>query len=129
MNYITNGNDNLFTSAKFLLDKLYYSFPRSKSMVFVFWNELDHMLKLFDMSNIKTITGESSIVLSMYDMFAESASGGVSNELGTVTKFPTSAASRISYDKQIAEYDYKTNKFKYDNINPLQSHTYMNARF
>ena len=40
MNYITNGNDNLFTASKFLLDKLYYGSPRAESMVFVFWNEL-----------------------------------------------------------------------------------------
>ena len=44
INYITNGNDNLFTASKFLLDKLYYGFPRARSMVFVFWNELTKKL-------------------------------------------------------------------------------------
>jgi hypothetical protein len=44
MNYITNGNDNLFTVSKFLLDKLYYGVPRAESMVFIFWNEIKKRL-------------------------------------------------------------------------------------
>lgn len=44
--------------------------------------------------------------------------GGVSNELGTVTKFPTSAVLGIGYKRQVAAYDYSTNKFQYDNIKP-----------
>ena len=52
----------------------------------------------------------------MFDAFTESASGGVSNELGTVTKFPSSAVAITDSSSQMAIYDYKTNKFSYDNI-------------
>jgi hypothetical protein len=45
-------------------------------------------------------------------------SGGVHNELGVVTKFPTSAVLSIGYKRQIATYDYDKNKFNYDNIKP-----------
>lgn len=57
INYITNGNDNLFTASKFLLDKLYYGTPRAESMVFIFWNEIEKKLQLFDAANRKSITG------------------------------------------------------------------------
>lgn len=129
MNYITNGNDNLFTSAKFLLDKLYYRFPRSEAMVFVFWDELEHALRLFDMSNPDTVVGESKLVLGMYDQFLEQANGGVRNELGTVTRFPTSRQAAIDYDNQIATYDYGTNKLGYDSFSAEQARQYVNARF
>ena len=129
MNYITNGNDNVFTSMKFLLDKLYYTFPRSESMVFILWDELSHQLRLFDMSNQKTLTGRSQIILSMFDAFTESASGGVSNELGTVTKFPSSAVAITDSSSQMAIYDYKTNKFSYDNIKQSQHRQYINNHF
>lgn len=129
MNYITNGNDNLFTVSKFLLDKLYYNFPRAQSMVFIFWNELKNKLQLFDVANKKSITGQTGVVLSMFATQAESMSGGVQNELGVVTKFPTSASLNIGYKKQIAIYDYSKNKFNYDNINPESSYQYMNEHF
>lgn len=129
MNYITNGNDNLFTASKFLLDKLYYGFPRSRSMAFVFWDERDKKLRLFDMANADTVTGRTPIMIGMYDSMAESATGGVSNEFGTVTKFPTSVTTKAQYQKQIASYDYSRNKFDYDNISQAQQRLYMNARF
>lgn len=118
INYITNGNDNLFTASKFLLDKLYYQFPRAKSMVFVFWNELTKKLQLFDAANKDSITGQTGVVISMFSTQAETMSGGVQNELGTVTKFPTSAVLGVGYARQIATYDYDMNRFKYDNITP-----------
>lgn len=66
IDYITNGNDNLFTASKFLLDKLYYGFPRAESMVFVFWNELTKKLQLFDAARRKSITGQTGIAISMF---------------------------------------------------------------
>lgn len=129
LNYITNGNDNLFTAAKYLFDKLYYGFPRSSSMVFVFWNELTKKLQLFDIANRKSITGNTFITLSMFNAEGEAMSGGVFNELGTVTKFPTSASVGIGYNRQIVRYDYSRNAFDYDNINPGQAYMYMNERF
>jgi len=77
MKYITNGNDNLFTASKFLLDKLYYGYPRAKSMVFVFWNEIKKRLQLFDVANRKTITGQSGLQLSMFAGRGEAMAGGV----------------------------------------------------
>ena len=129
IDYITNGNDNLFTASKFLLDKLYYGSPRAESMVFVFWNELTKKLQLFDAACKKSVTGQTGIALSMFAAQAEMMAGGVSNELGTVTKFPTSAVLGIGYKRQIAVYDYQTNKFQYDNIKPEQAYRYMNERF
>ena len=52
--------------------------------------------------------------------------GGVQNELGTVTKFPTSAVLGVGYRRQIATYDYARNKFGYDNIDPGNAYMYMN---
>lgn len=118
MKYITNGNDNLFTAAKFLLDKLYYGYPRARSMVFVFWNELTRKLQLFDAANKDSAMGKTGITLSMFVAQAEAMAGGVQNELGTVTKFPTSQMLGIGYRRQIATYDYDRNKFDYDNIRP-----------
>jgi len=129
LNYITNGNDNLFTASKYLLDKMYYGFPRSSSMVFVFWNELENRLQLFDIANRKSITGNTSITLSMFNSQGESMSGGVHNELGTITKFPTSASVGIGYNRQIAKFDYSRNRFDYDRIKPEQAYMYMNERF
>lgn len=129
VNYITNGNDNLFTASKFLLDKLYYGFPRAESMVFVFWNELLKKLQLFDAASRKSITGQTGIAISMFAAQAESMAGGVQNELGTVTKFPTSAVLGVGYKRQIASYDYSKNKFEYDNIKPEHAYQYMNERF
>ena len=54
----------------------------------------------------------------MFAAQAESMAGGVQNELGTVTKFPTSAVLGVGYKRQIASYDYSKNKFEYDNIKP-----------
>lgn len=99
INYITNGNDNLFTASKFLLDKLYYQLPRATSMVFVFWNELTKKLQLFDAANKNSITGQTGIIISMFATQAEIMSGGVPNELGTVTKFPTSAVLGVGYTR------------------------------
>lgn len=129
INYITNGNDNLFTATKFLLDKLYYGFPRAESMVFIFWNEIKKRLQLFDISNKNSITSQTGVTLSMFATQAETMSGGVHNELGVVTKFPTSAVLSIGYKRQIATYDYDKNKFNYDNIKPENAYQYMNKRF
>lgn len=65
----------------------------------------------------------------MFDAFTESASGGVSNELGTVTKFPSSAVAITDSSSQMAIYDYKTNKFSYDNIKQSQHSQYINNHF
>jgi len=129
ISYITNGNDNLFTASKFLLDKLYYRFPRAGSMSFVFWNELTKKLQLFDAAGRKSATGQTGIAISMFAAQAEAMAGGVQNELGTVTKFPTSAALGMGYKRQVASYDYSRNKFEYDNIKPEQVFQYMNERF
>ena len=65
----------------------------------------------------------------MFAAQAESMAGGVQNELGTVTKFPTSAVLGVGYKRQIASYDYSKNKFEYDNIKPEHAYQYMNERF
>ena len=129
VSYITNGNDNLFTASKFLLDKLYYASPRAQSMVFVFWNELTKKLQLFDVANRGSIFGQTGIAISMFASQGETLAGGVQNELGTVTKFPTSAVLGVGYRRQIAAYDYARNKFVYDNIAPDSAYQYMNQRF
>jgi len=68
-------------------------------MVFVFWNELTKKLQLFDAANKNSITGQTGIIISMFAAQAEMMSGGVPNELGTVTKFPTSAVLGVGYTR------------------------------
>ena len=65
----------------------------------------------------------------MFAAQAESMAGGVQNELGTVTKFPTSATLGVGYRRQIAKFDYDRNRFDYDNIRPDSAYKYMNERY
>lgn len=65
----------------------------------------------------------------MFESQNEALAGGVKTELGTVTKFPTSQSFRIGYRKQVALFDYGSNRFEYDNIPPESSYQYINSRF
>ena len=51
ISYITNENDNVLTSVKHLLRKLYYYTEKMHSMKFIVYNETAHRYQLFDVAN------------------------------------------------------------------------------
>lgn len=63
---MTNGNDDLFTVSKYLLNRLYYTKDRDDSLKFVMYDEHAEKYKLFDVKNIETQkSGLNSIILAM----------------------------------------------------------------
>lgn len=116
IDYITNGNDNLFTITKFLLNKLYYYTETDKSIKFIVYDEFDDNIRACDIKDSKTKKGAYPILLSFFNTSLETFQNSSGVQLGTVIKTPkTDTYQNTMFSNTIYSYSYEHNKI--NNLN------------
>ena len=125
MFYITNGNDNLLTSVKYLMNKQYYFNSNQKmyyedkgydpprdttpSMKFIWYNQFTDKIQLFDMNNRNTFSGFYNIVVSTGLDSLESMQNKENQNFSTVLKFPNIKFYQSMFRRHIYFFDIKKN--------------------
>ena len=128
INYITNGNDNLETIQKYLLNKLYYYETKEKSMKFMMYNELKNKYFLYNIKEPNTALGQYAVILSFGNSHNESLLYEDENKLATITKLPFSETLQMMYNKHIYGFNYQTNQFTDLSVSSDESINYFNSR-
>lgn len=106
MNYITQLNDNLFTSLKYLMHKLYYNYDqKDDSLKFFVYDWFNDQYRLLDVKQNKTSIGSYSTILSFFK---------TNNEV-LIQQEPTNIGSFRSPAKKTKLYSnmFNTNLFQY----------------
>lgn len=111
ISYITNENDNVLTSVKHLLRKLYYYTEKMHSMKFIVYNETAHRYQLFDVANQNYVNGTSMLIVSMFKSQSETQLQHYPTQLATITKFPKQKTFRSMFRRELYDYDYAHNSF------------------
>lgn len=70
--YISQLNDNLFTTVRYLLHKLYYFQKKDSSIKFLVYDWFSDMFKLIDLKDRSTMLGTFATVLSLMKTNMES---------------------------------------------------------
>lgn len=117
LNYITNGNDNVFTISKYLLNKLCYYDDKDNSMKFIRFNDLTGKYGLFD---INCPHGEKAkgnrILVSMDKSSFEQMTAQEQTQFASVVQFPKTSVFKSLFNRKIASYDFSTNEFATSSI-------------
>lgn len=129
MNYISRRNDNLFSVAKFLMNKLYYFSVAEESMKFYVYDIFTNKFKILDLKNKDTALGTFSTVLSMFKTNNESMIQQEPTNLGSFTDpyDKTGVYSNI-FEKQIYGYSYERNDFTQTLFNEKRNLNFLNNR-
>ncbi len=125
MFYITNGNDNLLTSVKYLMNKQYYFNKNQKmyyedqgydpprddtpSMKFIWYNQFTDKIQLFDMNQRSTFSGYYNIVVSTGLDNLEAMENKENQNFSTVLKFPNIKFYQSMFRRHIYFFDIKKN--------------------
>lgn len=111
LNYMTNGNDDLFTVSKYLLNRLYYTKDYDDSLKFVMYDEHAEKYKLFDVKSIETQkSGFNSIILAMDKSTLEHITYDSQNGLATVVNWPKTSTLKALFNREVATYDLSSNQ-------------------
>lgn len=127
LNYITNGNDNVFTVVKYLLNKLYYYNTKTDSIKTILYNETTDKYQLFDFKNMKRTNGNYPITLSMFKSQNEQIVEEQQNQLATVVEMPNSEYIRSVFDYEMSNYSFEENTFSSSLITGKSLVNYINA--
>lgn len=128
LDYITNGNDNVETILKFLLNRLFYLSKKDTSFKAIAYNQNYDTYQLFDII-YAVKRGLSTISLSMFNKSQnESMTSQEPAQLATVAKFPYSTAVTNLYQKDFQDYSYSKNEFVDRSIQTTTLLQYYNAR-
>lgn len=111
LDYITNGNDNLFSITKFLFNKFYTCADNSDEILkFLVYNIFIRKYDLLDVStsrkNIKTI---SNITLSFLAQQTEDYMYKTNNQLNSILNMSKIDAFNLFQKRTIKSYDYNQN--------------------
>lgn len=112
INYLTHVNDNVLTSIKYLLNKMYYYQQKSDSLKFIIYNETEHNYQLFDLNNPKMNNGTTNIVISMFKTRSEGQFQQELINIGSITKMPKTKSFQSIFQQDVFDYNYTTNKFE-----------------
>jgi len=129
LKYITNGNDNLFSVAKYLMNRLYYCEGMDDSLKFFLWNETTRKVQLFDIKDKETTTGVYPLMLSLLKSKNETLVEQEPNNVGTITRMPFSANMRAFYPTEVSMYDYDSNRFKMTKVMSKSLANYFNCTY
>lgn len=109
INYITTCNDNLFSTIKYLLHKLYYGNNFDNSLKFLIYDDTKDQYRLFDIKNQKTHFGLYSITISMMKSNTETLTEQEPNNLGSITQVPKHETLATLFENNFYEYNIKNN--------------------
>jgi len=112
LHYITNGNDNLFTILKYLLNKTYYYDDRDGTMRFICYDDLALKYGVFDMS---TPHGDkpngNRILVSMDKSSFEQMTAAEQTQLASVVQLPKTNVFKSLFNRKVSSFDYAANEF------------------
>ena len=109
--YATQLNDNVISSIRYLLHKLYYFQSKDISMKFIVYNETMNRYQLFDVANQNYVNGTSIVMISLFKTQTESQMQKYPTQLATVTKFPKQDVFRSMFTRVVYDYDYNYKSF------------------
>lgn len=85
LDYITNGNDNLFSIFRYLMNKMYYYRTKDDSLKFLLWDTFKEQYRMIDLKNRHTLGRHDQMVLSLMKSDKESMTTPERTQLATVT--------------------------------------------
>lgn len=129
LKYITNGNDNLTSIVKYLLNKLYQPHNDDDSVKFLFYNVLHDNFELFDLKNINQNNGMYEVILSMFKTNLESLSQVEESRLATKTTYSKIDTLKNLFNLVTWNYDYNDGQFNQGKVDSKTISKYMNATY
>lgn len=116
INYITNGNDCIFSCVKYLLSRMMYYKTHDEIWKFMYYDEQKKKYKLFDISNLETSNGDRQLVLSLFNSTTEQLFEIEPLNLNTVNSFTNSEVFTAGFAYKRTDYDFQHNVFVHDKI-------------
>ena len=130
LNYMTNGNDDLFTATKYLLNRLYYTQDRDDSLKFIMYDEHQEKYKMFDVKQLdQQKSGMNSIILSMNKSTLEHMAYDSPNKLASVVSYPKTSTIKAIFNREVATYDLSSNQLSCYQISSDTTVDYYNKRY
>lgn len=129
INYVTNGNDNTFTTVKYLLDKMYYYNEKDKELKFLLYNEHTDKFQLFDLIDKKLATGMYITVVSFFKSTSEEITQPEQNQLATVVSLPKTDTMQSLFKYNVFDFSYDYNRVDKSQIEPKTIVNVLNSRF
>jgi hypothetical protein len=129
LKYITNGNDNLFTITKYLLNKLYYLSEKDDSIKFLFFNPLHKNFQLFDIKNTVQSSGIYNVTLSFFNTATESMTNIDAIQLATKSSYSTLDSIKNLFPMSTTEYSYDDNTFNNNITLPTTIAKFLNKTY
>ena len=107
---MTNGNDDLFTATKYLLNRLYYTQDRDDSLKFIMYDEHSEKYKMFDVKQLdQQKSGMNSIILAMNKSTLEHMTYDSPNKLASVVSYPKTSTIKAIFNREVSTYDLSSN--------------------
>ena len=112
LNYITQMNDNLFSSLNYLMHKLYYYPTVDDSLKFVVYDWFTDKYRLFDLKDRKTSTGQYSTMMSFFKTNNEMLVQQEPTNFGSLKNCASKVdAYQTIFEKDIYGYDFNLDQF------------------
>lgn len=129
LNYITNGNDNIFSIFKYLFNRLYSVIGvKDDSLKFILWDIFENKYKLFDVKNEFQLQNKDKLILSMMKSDQETMIEPERVKLGSVTQYTTGDLINTFLNAYIDVYEYNENEFWKSIIQKEKMISYVNTR-
>lgn len=131
LDYITQLNDNKFTTFKYLMNKLFYCENKDKSFKFLYYNEFSCKYKILNLGQLNsTFQGIADpIVISMFKTKEEMYTYQNACDIGTVNKFPKTSSFKSTFSKQHSSYDYSKNVISTKTTSQDEVNNYANSYY
>lgn len=127
LNYITNGNDNLFSIFDYLMHKQYYYKTKDQNLKFLVYAENKDWFQPFDISNKNTATGNYSLLLSFFKSNIEGLAQPEPVDIRSVTKYSTVNTLESLFNYEMTDYSYANNVFEDASISSTSIVNYNNT--
>ena len=129
--YITQVNDNKFTTFRYLMNKLFYCENKDNNFKFLYYDEFSCKYKMMNLGQLNsTCQGVADpIVISMFKTKEEMYTYQNACDIGTVNKFPKTSSFKSTFSKQHSSYDYSKNEISTKTTNQDEVNNYANSYY
>lgn len=129
VDYISQLNDNLFTTVRYLLHKLYYFQTRDSSIKFLVYDWFSDMFRLIDLKDRSTMIGTFATVLSLMKTNMELLIQQEPTNIGAFKRaMPKTGAYETAFEKQMFAYSYADDVFSIDKTESDETINYLNNK-
>lgn len=118
VNYITQLNDNLFTTIDYLMHKLYYFPTRDTSVKFIVYDQFEDKYSMLDLCDKRTFKGIFSTLMSFFKSNNENLIQSEPTNIGSLSETIHKVdVYKNTFEKDTFQYDFDQNTFSC-NISP-----------